>query len=136
VRRVLRQSHSTHVLIRDDLDTDYVPGSLEDLFEDVFGDSRVKPAHVQCPFVRFWCRSTDHSSRGRRQCTARSDGGRNVIIVLWDDDRRERWRTHGGGRMSITARRRIITRCASCRRWRGQCHRRNVFRHVEKRSLS
>jgi hypothetical protein len=91
---------STYILVRNDFDILDMTGCLKNLTEDIFGDSWVQTANVQCALV--WlrgCTSCEASLAIWRHHAPilahwRGDRGRDRVGILWDDDRWESWRWH------------------------------------------
>lgn len=88
----------TYVLIGDDLDVLDVAGSLEDLSQDILGDSRVQTTDVQRALVGLrGGAARERATAGRRHdliaTHGRGDGSRYRIRVGWDV---QRWRRHVG----------------------------------------
>lgn len=96
----VKGSHYTNVLVRNNLNALDVTSGLEDLAQDVLGDSRVQATHIQSSFVRLGSRTTrdipSAAAGGRHDVCAhgRADGRRDGIRVLRDDDGRQRRGRH------------------------------------------
>lgn len=95
---MLKMTHRTHVLIRDDLHADNVSSSLKDLFQDILSDPLVKTANIKSSFVWLWGSSAHvpagagwgHHVPRHRRCDRRG----NRIGILRNHNRRTRGRRH------------------------------------------
>lgn len=107
----------TYVLVGDDLDVLNVPSSLEDLSQDVLGNTRVQATDVQCALVGLGGGATWEWTTARRghdlvATHGRCDGGGDRIVVGRDVKRR---RGHVGVRAIAV----LVTR-GSCVGLRGR----------------
>lgn len=116
----------TYVLIGDDLDVLDVTSSLEDLSQDILGDSRVQTTNVQRTLVGFGGGAAGKgATAGRRHdlvaAHGRGNGGRDRVRVGWDV---QRWRRHVGigtvaifvprsSSIGLRGRRKLVSRNAS-----------------------
>lgn len=86
----------TCVLVWDDLDTLNVTGSLEDLSKNIFGDTLVQSADIQCALVRLrgsTSAETTGAAGGHDLVDARhrgGDGRGDRVVVLRDVQGRRR----------------------------------------------
>jgi hypothetical protein len=129
------QSLETHVLIRDDLDTDDMSSSFEDLLQYILRDPRVEATNVESPFVWFRGCTTHisasaswghHIPRHRR-----GDSGRDRVGVLRDNHGRSGRRWHVGGiGLAISLGCIVLLVRGSSRRLRRRMGRRSRSRHV------
>lgn len=71
----------THILVRDDLNTLNVAGGLEDLLQDLFGDSRVQAANVQRSLVGLRSGTAGTTSAARGIETIVTHGRANRVRV-------------------------------------------------------
>ncbi len=53
---------STHILIRNDLDTDHVAGGVEDLLQNIFSHPSIETTHIKRSLVRLWCSSANDTT--------------------------------------------------------------------------
>jgi hypothetical protein len=114
-----------------------MPGSLKDLLQHLLRAARVQASHIQRTLVWLW-RSTSNVPTGtrRRHHVARhrrGNGSWNRVCILWNDNRRQRWRWHVGGvSLSVSLRGFKPRGSRRCRwRWRERSGwRRSVFSHL------
>jgi hypothetical protein len=107
-------------LVRDNLNTLDVAGRLEDLAQNVLGDSGVQSTNIQGPLVglrRGATRGVGRAASARRghdpSRHGRADGSRDWVRVLRDDDGGEGRRRHVLLSVALLA---IVARRALCRR--------------------
>lgn len=80
----------THILVGDDLDVLNVTSSLEDLTQDILGNTLIQASHVQRPLVRLGgsTAAESPSATGRHNLIdprhGRGNGSRNRVVVLRD----------------------------------------------------
>lgn len=95
----------THVFVRNNFHTLYMPGRLKNLPEHFLCDARIQSANVQGAFVRLWCCATHGaaSTHGRRDVAGGGRGDRkgDWICVLRDNNGRKRRRRHVSIRLTI-----------------------------------
>lgn len=87
---VAKQEKSTYILVRDNLDILNVTSRLEDLAQDILGDSLVQSTNIERSLIRFG-RSSSEAGTGRRHHgpVGRGDGAGDRVVVLGDVQRRQ-----------------------------------------------
>lgn len=96
-------ARSPYILVRDDFDVLDVTSSLEDLTQNILGDTGIQATDIQGPLVRLWRGATRKwAPAGRGQdlvaTHGRGDSGRDWVGVGGDMQRRRR---HVGVRATV-----------------------------------
>jgi hypothetical protein len=91
-----------YVFVRDNFDALDMASGFKNLFQNLLGNARIHSANIQRSLVWLGCGTADEPpSRSGRGHTGnrhrRSDGRRNRVCVLRDNDWGKRWRRHMAG---------------------------------------